>query len=522
MKTKFLPFWATGILLSFSLLTSCEKDLEKQVPNAVKDSTPNDSTSVFKKGTFRGIPITYQEVNGQAILEGDIALTAEDLSESTTSPVARTSGAGMANKNYRWQNFTIPYEIEPGMRQDIIQKAIAAWEIRTPLDFVKRTNEKDYIKFVKDPNINLSSVGRIGGPQNIWLVDDWSLRVVTHEIGHAIGLFHEHIRQDREIYLTIHWNNIKPEARPYFNRWPAGYGFDLGSFDYQSVMMYGPLVFSQNNQPTMTRKDGQPIDPSTTPTSLDAQTVISMYANLYIVKGGSLFAVNVKDGSMANLGPGWDGAAKTLAEDDRYIWGMQGLNLWKTNRFNGAYEKVGNGYWENPVGVTGKDPQGNLYAQQGIRLWKIDKYGNHTRLGGPQALENWSGTQAIYYHKNYVYMIWKNVLYKINTTTGKPEMNITGQSWYDVKGIAAMDGTSDEIYVLRGDQLFRVNVATGAVTGGAVFPGTTLMTGYSGKLYLISGTKLFSVNVYGEKQSIGSGFQGSTSIGATTNPALLQ
>ena len=172
MKTKFLPVWATGILLSFSLLTSCEKDLEKQIPAAVKDAVPSDSTSNFKKGTFRGVPITYQVVNGQAILEGDIALTSEDLAESTTSPVARTSGAGMANKNFRWQNFTIPYTIEPGMRQDIIQKAIAAWEVRTPLEFVPRTNQKDYIKFVKDQNINLSSVGRIGGPQNIWLVDD--------------------------------------------------------------------------------------------------------------------------------------------------------------------------------------------------------------------------------------------------------------------------------------------------------------------------------------------------------------
>ncbi len=523
MKTNYLPLWAAGLLLASSLLSSCKKELEQATPAQPAPTVVSDSTGVIKHGKLDGHPIRYREINGEAVWQGDILLTPEQLGQKT-DPNARTGGAGWAYTFNRWPDAVIPYEIASNLSQTVIKQAIAHWEANTSIDFVPRTSQADYVRFVSS-SVNQSSVGKQGGMQEIRLFNANDLNTVLHEIGHAVGLLHEHSRADRNSWITVNYQNIQAGKEDNFDVYNLGSGFDSGaSLDFNSIMLYGSDYFSKNGQPTLVRKDGTTwTNTRTALSSNDKKTVEAMYANLYIVWGDGLWVANTRTGKYAMISSGYQGAAKTIAEDGRYIWAIHGDgNLRKTNRFSGKSNSsvyFGTG----AVGVTGEDPYGFIYAQQGIRLWKINTANRTwTRLGGVNALENWTGTQALYYHNNALYIVWKNTLYKINTTTGKVDKQYAGL-WSDVKGIAAPYGWSQSIYIVQHDSLFRIDTVTGAVTFIKYgFPDVTAMSGVGGNLFMVMGDNLWRVNEAGSVHFLSSGWKGATSIGAIHNANGLQ
>ena len=75
-----------------------------------------------------------------------------------------------------------------------------------------------------------------------------------HELGHALGMLHEHQHPMRDNYIIVNERNIQIPARDQFDIWP--YGYASSKFDFDSIMMYGSYAYSRNNQPTMTKKDG--------------------------------------------------------------------------------------------------------------------------------------------------------------------------------------------------------------------------------------------------------------------------
>jgi hypothetical protein len=77
-----------------------------------------------------------------------------------------------------------------------------------------------------------------------------------HEIGHAIGLFHEQTRHDRDQHVKILWQNIEPASRFNFEKHSRIVGTDTGEYDFGSIMHYGPKAFSANGEPTITKIDG--------------------------------------------------------------------------------------------------------------------------------------------------------------------------------------------------------------------------------------------------------------------------
>jgi hypothetical protein len=232
---------------------------------STKDNTPRAEgeyrtgpvagTALVAGVTFGLKGLLYADVDGLALFEGDIVLgtTAEvqstaDMEGGGFQPQASVVITG---QQFRWPNSTVPYEIQAGLpNQQRITEAIAHWHAKTRIRFIPRNStHNDYVRFVTGGGCS-SMVGRRGGPQDITLTSSCQTGNVIHEIGHAIGLWHEQSREDRDTFIRIVWANIDPAAQHNFSQ-HINDGDDIGPYDYGSVMHYPPTAFSINGQPTI-------------------------------------------------------------------------------------------------------------------------------------------------------------------------------------------------------------------------------------------------------------------------------
>jgi len=187
------------------------------------------------------------------LFEGDIILDPDEKVHNGQNTYASIKGG-------RWPNAVIPYEIFDSVLDSVkenIPKAMVEYEKHTCIRFKKRTNEKEFIRFISYSGC-ASPVGFRSGRINTINLSAGckNIGIIMHEIGHSIGLYHEQSRPDRNNYIEILFNNIKKGTEFNFKIADSGRIDSLGTnYDYLSIMHYSKNAFGYGRATTIITKD---------------------------------------------------------------------------------------------------------------------------------------------------------------------------------------------------------------------------------------------------------------------------
>lgn len=210
------------------------------------------------------------------IFDSDMLLTADQVKEleiyNQINPEADLQLRGTVLQQAKtWPNNTVYYSYNSNITRYFyweILEAIQQWSNQSELKFVRRTTQKDYVEFVLGDDGSYSNVGRIGGRQYIHLDRSWADKgTVMHEIGHAIGMIHEHQcwifhNNSDNGALVFKWDNIKSSAKSNYAQYSKAHdsynaGIDDPNYPINSLMIYGS--FSNNaidtSKPVLTYGD---------------------------------------------------------------------------------------------------------------------------------------------------------------------------------------------------------------------------------------------------------------------------
>ncbi|XP_044599249.1 seminal metalloprotease 1 [Cotesia glomerata] len=232
-----------------------DEQLRKSVPPKVHYSGKNYDSSYNSDEIFKRVnEWSTDDIENVWELSG---LFEGDIMPNSDSKIRN----GLVDEAMRWPNGSIPVYID---RDDFdeddvesIMGAIDEFHEKTCLVFHPYDNktDKNYVIFRGNQAGCWSSVGKQNKGQVINLQNPGCLShgTIVHEILHAVGFYHQQSTYDRDEFVKINWENIKPGTEHNFNKYDNRTVTNYKTeYDYNSVMHYSKKAFSQNGNETIT------------------------------------------------------------------------------------------------------------------------------------------------------------------------------------------------------------------------------------------------------------------------------
>lgn len=371
-------------------------------------------------------PVDFHMVDGRCLHEGCIDMGSVEEVEAETRRVEQATdtlrsatpvsadgeaegpdiqmGVGLpTGSSYLWTNGVVPYTVAADVpSQGRVSDAIQHIEDNTAIRFVERTsgNKHKYPNYIRiisngEKGWSSSAIGMRGGRQDVRLSDKHSWPILVHELLHALGVYHEQSRSDRDQYVKIRWSNIPDGPPPEGEKdWTGNFQKKPGSvdyldYDYGSIMHYGPKSAARDpSKPTIVPlKDGVTIGQRKGMSFGDRQTIALMYQRFF--EGGYAGVWRAGSGPYAL----WVNASWSSFRSKWQQWSARGLRLHDIHvrrvggktRYSGVF-RPGSGrhaLWANVTWSSFRAKWKEL-SQQGLRLvdLHVHRAGGQNRYSG--------------------------------------------------------------------------------------------------------------------------------------------
>jgi hypothetical protein len=230
-------------------------------------------------------------------------LTREEAEAALQAPIGRANlGSGTERLDYRWEPGTVYYwtDMDSKFSDWELPWVLAYWGRVTPYSFERSSTrtrceaQEQCILFLSHKSkcstphgnrhpssINVNKKPYCRGWDN-WRTG-WHHGAMLHEVGHALGLRHEHQRPDAYLYgiepvLANVESGEEDQFVPFASLETTGYGF----LDKKSVMMYSRTASSRNGRVTIKGAPKKPNRKKIMPFDAAGVLAVNFWQALYL------------------------------------------------------------------------------------------------------------------------------------------------------------------------------------------------------------------------------------------------